>query len=271
MTVKSQFNITIVGDGPITLVLAHGFGSDQTAWRHHVSALSTHYRLVMFDYLGRGKSDISTYTARAYTSLRRYADDVLAIYDDLQLTDSIFIGHSVSAMIGALASQVQPERFRALVFVGASPRYLNDVGYVGGFERSDLNTLFKAMSDNYLGWANGFAPIAMGNPDRPELGREFAATLSAMRPDIAQSVAQVIFQTDFRGELANFRHPILILQSNQDAFVPVEVGDYLAANLPDSQIIHLNAVGHFPHLSAPDEVSKAIRTFVTRVLPRTEV
>ena len=260
--ILQKFNVNVVGSGDTTLVLAHGFGSEQQAWQHQIAAFQTHYRIVLFDYLGCGKSDISNYNPLRYNSLDRYAEDVLEIYEALDLKDTIYVGHSASAMIGMLASRKAPSRFRNLIFVSGSPRYLNDEGYFGGFEQSDLQTLYSAMAVNYLGWANGFAPVAMGNSQHPELGREFARTLSAMRPDIAQSTARVIFEVDMRAELSSIQHPVLILQSNNDIIVPMSVGEYLARHSPGSHLVVLNAEGHLPHVSSPDQVTQAIQDFI---------
>lgn len=263
INIIQKYNVNVIGSGDTTLVFAHGFGSEQEAWRHQIAAFQAEYRIVLFDYLGCGKSDISDYNPLFYNSLARYAEDVLAIYAALDLKNTIYVGHSVSGMIGMLASQKAPSCFRDLVFVSSSPRYLNDGDYMGGFELSDLKTLYAAMAANYLSWANGFAPIAVANSQQPELGREFARTLGGMRPDIAQSTARVIFETDMRTELACIQHPSLILQSTNDVIVPPNVGDYLAAHCPNSRLVTLNAEGHLPHFSSPDEVTRAIWDFVT--------
>jgi sigma-B regulation protein RsbQ len=260
--ILQKYNVNTIGSGNTTIVFAHGFGSDQSAWRHQIEAFQSQYRIVLFDYLGCGKSDVSGYNPLYYNSLARYAEDVLAIYAALDLKDTIYVGHSVSAMIGLLASKKAPSRFRDLIFVSASPRYLNDEDYKGGFEPSDLKTLYAAMAENYLSWANGFAPRAMGHAEQPELGREFARTLSGMRPDIAQSIARVIFEADLRADLASLQHPSLILQSTHDVIVPPSVGHYLAAHCPASRLVMLNAEGHLPHFSSPDEVTGAIRDFI---------
>lgn len=258
-----KFNVNILGSGQSTLVFAHGFGSDQTAWRYQMAAFQADYRLVVFDYLGCGAADSSDYNPLDYNSLQRYAEDLLAIYAALGLTDTIFVGHSVSAMIGMLASQAQPTWFRKLIFISASPRYLNDDAYTGGFEERDLHILYETMAANYLGWANGFGPLVVGKAAAPELGQEFANTLSAMRPDIAQSTARVIFESDLRAEIARIQHPVLLLQAANDIAVPMAVGNYLAAHIPRSQLVILKAEGHFSHVSAPTEVAQAIRTFIT--------
>lgn len=260
--IRKTFNIHTSGTGTPTLVLAHGFGSDQTAWRHQSKVLGQAHRLVLFDYLGCGQSDISYYSPRLYNSLDRYAKDLLTILEALELREVVFVGHSVSAMIGMLASLAAPERFLKLVFVGASPRYLNDEGYFGGFETKDLENLYQAMADNYLAWANGFAPGVIANEGRPELGKEFTQSLGNMRPDIAQSAARVIFESDCRERLPEVKHPVLILQSSSDPIVPIQVGEYLSENIPNGQLVVIDAEGHMPHLCAPERVTAAIQNFL---------
>lgn len=258
--VLKRNNVEVLGEGKQTIIFAHGFGSDQTAWRHQVQAFQSDYRIVLFDHVGAGKSDMSAYSPRRYSSLYSYAEDLLELCRELNLAQTILVGHSVSGMVSLLAALIDPNRFSQLIFVGASPRYVNDAAthYIGGFEQSDLDALYDAMSSNYYAWVSGFAPIAMGNPDRPELATEFASTLSAIRPDIAQAVARVIFQSDHRAELSRLTVPTTILQSNHDIAVPLVVGDYLAQHIANARLININAQGHLPHLSAPDVVTHTL-------------
>ncbi|MBE9228994.1 alpha/beta hydrolase [Phormidium sp. LEGE 05292] len=259
-SIVQRNNIVTLGQGEQTLVFAHGFGSDQTAWRHQVAAFQSSYKIVLFDHVGAGKSDMAAYSPRRYSSLYSYAEDLLELCVQLKLSQVILIGHSVSGMVSLLAALIDPSRFKQLIFLGASPRYVNDrtTNYIGGFEQSDLDTLYAAMSNNYYAWVSGFAPIAMGSPENPELAIEFANTLAAIRPDIAQAVARVIFQSDHRSELSKLKVPAVILQSNNDIAVPLVVGEYLAKNLPQSKLININAQGHFPHISAPEVVTNTI-------------
>lgn len=259
--VIKRFNVRTVGQGAPTLVFAHGFGSDQLAWRHQVAEFSPRHQVVLFDHLGSGRADLGDYNPLHYDALARYADDVLSILDELKSQPVVFVGHSVSAMVGVLAALKRPEWFTALVLICGSPCYLNDGEYQGSFEPDDIHDLFRAMSDNYFAWANGLAPVVMANADRPHLGREFAASLSALRPDIAQSTARVIFGIDLRAELARVQHPTLVLQTVQDAFVPAAVGRYLAEHMANSRLAMLDAEGHVPHLSVPDDVNACLRRF----------
>lgn len=261
-SILERNNVKILGKGKQTLIFAHGFGSDQTAWRHQVAAFAPIYRIVLFDHVGAGKSDFNAYSPHRYSSLYSYAEDLLDLCAELKLTKPILVGHSASGMISLLAALVEPECFSKLIFVGASPRYLNDREYVGGFGRTDLDALYAAMSSNYYNWASGFAPLIMGNPDRPELAREFAKTLTAIRPDIAQAVARVIFESDHRQELPRLQVPTLILQPSKDPAVPLEVGRYMADKIRHNQFMPIDAEGHSPHLSAPDVVTKAIASWI---------
>ena len=257
-SVLKRNNVNQAGDGKQTLIFAHGFGSDQTAWRHQVAAFASNFRIVLFDHVGAGQSDFSAYSPRRYSSLYSYAEDLLDLCAELKLKQTVLVAHSVSGMASLLAALVEPERFSQLIFISASPRYLNDKNYIGGFEQADLDALYAAMASNYYAWASGFAPIVMGNLDKPELALEFAKTLSQIRPDIAQAVARVIFQSDHRAELARLNIPTVILQSNNDIAVPPQVGQYLADHIPQGRLIPIAAEGHLPHLSAPETVTQAI-------------
>jgi sigma-B regulation protein RsbQ len=260
--ILEKLNVNVVGSGEPTVVFAHGFGSDQTVWRHQVAAIEKRHRVVLLDYLGCGASDVSGYSPLEYRSLDRYAEDVAQIHEALGIQGTVFVGHSVSGMIGLLLSRARPELISKIVLVGSSPRYLNDVDYKGGFERRDIDVLYAAMATDYLSWANGFARLAMANGHLPELGEEFAQKLSSMRPDIAQSVARLIFEVDLRDILPEIRIPVLVLQSSHDVAVPKEVGRYLAARLPNSRLVELEAEGHLPHLSAPEQVTAALVAFL---------
>ncbi len=262
-SILQRNNVKLLGNGSQTIIFAHGFGSDQTAWRHQVQAFASDYRIVVFDHVGAGKSDFAAYSPRRYSSLYSYAEDLLDLCDELKLSQCTLIGHSVSGMVSLLAALVKPQCFSKLIFVGASPRYLNDREYTGGFEQSDLDALYAAMSSNYYAWASGFAPLVMGNPNQPELATEYANTLAAIRPDIAQSVARVIFQADHRADLLRLKVPTVILQSNNDIAVPPEVGQYMADKIPHGKLIPISASGHLPHLSAPNTVTSAIAACLT--------
>lgn len=264
-TILRKLNVQVYGESEPTVVLAHGFGSDQTAWRHQVDALSQQHRVIIFDYLGCGKSDVSAYNPLQYSSFDGYCNDVLALYEALDLNQTIFVGHSVSAMIGILISRQQPALISKLVFIGASPRYLNDGAYHGGFEQANLNAVYEAMAANYFDWANGFAPMVVGAPDRPELGQEFANSLAAMRPDIAQSTARWIFEADLRHELPFVQQPVLLLQTANDIFVPMEVGIYLSLHIPHNRLVVLEGQGHLPHLSMPNAITQEIQGFIAGV------
>lgn len=258
-----RHHVRLVGTGTQTVVLAHGFGSDQTAWRHLERAFLPHYRLVLFNMVGATSANIDHYSPHRYKSLHSYAADLLELLSALDLQQVIYVGHSMSAMIGVLAALSQPARFAKLILLNASPHYLNDGSYRGGFEPSDIEGLYAAMAANYHTWASGYASQAMGNGDRPELSAEFTATLSAIRPDVAVAVARLIFQSDHRADLAQLTIPALVVQSNQDVAVPLAVGQYLAHHIPRAELVVIAAEGHLPHVSAPAEVIRVIHRYLS--------
>ena len=244
------------------MLFAHGFGCDQHMWRHVAPWFEDQFRVVLFDHVGAGRSDVGSYDPLRYTSLSAYAEDVLELCRALELEDVVFVGHSVSSMIGALAAIEEPERFDKLVMVSPSPRYIDDEGYVGGFAESDITDLLDSLASNYLGWSSAMAPAIMGNPDRPELGQELTESFCRTDPDIARQFASVTFLSDNRADLQRVATPTLVLQCTNDAIAPVAVGEYVRDNLPDADLVLLDATGHCPNLSAPEETANAIATFV---------
>src|SRR3954452_12617879 len=248
------------------MMFAHGFGCDQNMWRLVAPAFAGTHRIVLFDHVGAGHSDTAAYDFGKYTSLDGYVDDVLVICAELDLTDVVFVGHSVSAMIGVLAALDAPDRFGALVLVGPSPRYVDDEGYVGGFSRDDIDGLLESLASNYLGWSSAMAPVIMGNADRPELGAELTNSFCRTDPDIASHFARVTFFSDNRRDLAGITTPALVLQCSDDVIAPNAVGEYVHAHMPTSRLVIMKATGHCPNLSAPAETTEAIETFI-RTLP----
>lgn len=264
-SIHKRNNVQVLGEGRDTLIFAHGFGSEQSVWRHQVAAFKDRYRIILFDHVGCGGSDLEAYDPRRYSGVHAYAEDMLELFAELKLSDVIFVGHSFSGMVGVLAALVEPRRFRQLVFVKSTPRLLDDPesGYVGGFTRAELDTFFNAMTSSYEAWASGFAPLAMGNPERPELGEEFTRTLSSMRPDIALALARMFFQYDHRLDLPRLKVPTLILHSGEDLAVPNQVGEYMARRIPLARMTTITARGHLPHLSAPEAVNRAIDNYLS--------
>jgi sigma-B regulation protein RsbQ len=261
--VRERQHVTELGpEGAPVLLFAHGFGCDQNMWRHVVPYFSQTHRVVLFDHVGAGRSDLSAYDPARYSSLQGYAEDVRTICTELGLRDVIFIGHSVSAMIGVLAANAQPDLFRALVLIGPSPRYINDEGYVGGFERADIEELLASLESNYLGWSAAMAPVIMGRPDDPQLGAELTESFCRTDPEIAKQFARVTFLSDNRSDLAAVTVPTLVLQCAQDVIAPVTVGEYVRDQLPNAELVMLAATGHCPNLSAPDETAAAISRFI---------
>jgi sigma-B regulation protein RsbQ len=263
--VLTRNNVTVGGrpDGR-PMVFAHGFGCDQNMWRFVTPAFEDEYRIVLFDLVGLGGSDWSAYDPARYGSLTGYAADVLEICRALDLTDVVFVGHSVSSMIGALAAVEEPERFARLVMVGPSPRYINDGDYAGGFSLTDIEGLLESLDSNYLGWSTAMAPVIMGNPDRPHLGAELTASFCRADPEIAKRFARVTFLSDNRADLERLKVPTLVLQCSDDVIAPASVGEYVHDRVAGSELVYLRATGHCPNLSAPEETIEAIRSFLGR-------
>jgi sigma-B regulation protein RsbQ len=244
------------------MLFAHGFGCDQNMWRFVAPAFEADHKVVLFDLVGMGGSDLSAYDPERYATLDGYADDVIAICRELELEDVVFVGHSVSAMIGVLAAARAPGTIGALVLVGPSPRYIDDEGYHGGFSRADIEELLESLQSNFLGWSSAMAPAIMGNPDRPELGAELTASFCRTDPDIAARFARVTFLSDNREDLATVAVPTLVLQCSDDVIAPTSVGEYVHREIPGSVFVELDATGHCPNLSAPQQTIEAIRAFL---------
>jgi sigma-B regulation protein RsbQ len=244
------------------MIFAHGFGCDQNMWRFVEPAFANEFKTVLFDHVGAGESDLAAYDRSKYSSLAGYADDVVEIGRELGLSDAVFVGHSVSSMIGALAAQKSPGMFGKLVMVGPSARYIDDNDYVGGFSQKQIEELLQFLETNHMGWSIQMAPAIMGNPDRPELGEELTNSFCRTDPEIAKSFARVTFMSDNRADLAQVDVPTLILQCSEDIIASREVGEYVHRQIPRSEIVFLEATGHCPNLSAPDEVIAAMRPFV---------
>ncbi|MEP7736764.1 alpha/beta hydrolase [Nocardioides sp. 31GB23] len=265
MTMISRHHVSVSGPRDAQpMLFGHGFGCDQTMWRHVAPAFSDRYRVVTFDHMGSGGSDVSGYDPSRYEDLHGYASDVLEIVRELELSDVVFVGHSVSSMIGALAAIAAPERFDALVMVSPSPRYIDDIDYRGGFAREDIDELLEALASNYLGWSSAMAPVIVGNPDRPALGEELTASFCRMDPEIARQFATTTFLSDNREDLPKVAVPTLVLQCSRDAIAPTRVGRYVADSVPDATFVQLAATGHCPNLSAPEETIAAIDDFLRR-------
>ena len=248
--------------GARPLLFAHGFGCDQRMWRLVAPAFEADHRVILFDHVGAGRSDLSAYDPQRYRSLAAYADDVVELCRALDVTDAVFVGHSVSAMIGVLAAIRAPGRIGALVLVGPSPRYIDDDDYSGGFSRADIEELLESLESNFLGWSGAMAPVIMGNPDRPELGEELTNSFCRTDPDIAAQFARVTFLSDNRTDLAAVDVPTLVLQCSNDAIAPQAVGEYVHQAIGGSAYVLLDATGHCPNLSAPEATTAAIRAFL---------
>ena len=262
MTTRNRHHVTIAGEGPTTLVFAHGFGCDQNMWRLMAPAYEDRYRTIRYDLAGSGKSDLSAYDRVRHGTLQGHADDLIEVVREFAQGPAVMVGHSVSAMIGLLAGIKAPELFQAHVMLGPSPCYINDGDYVGGFTSADIDSLLETMEGNYLGWSSTMAPAIMGAPERPELAEELTNSFCRTDPEIAAHFARVTFLSDNRADVPKLDAPALILQCSEDLIAPRAVGDYLARTLPNPTLRVIDNVGHCPHLSAPSQSMDAMDEFL---------
>ncbi|MEV0649093.1 alpha/beta hydrolase [Phytomonospora sp. NPDC050363] len=271
MDLRRRYNLTVTGpdDGP-TVVLAHGFGCDQNLWRLVAPILAEDFRVVMFDHVGSGRSDVSAWSAERYGGLEGYAEDVRELCRGLGMGPVVFVGHSVSASIGVLAAVAEPELFAGLVMLAPSPCFIDDpsTGYRGGFTAGDIDELLESLDSNYLGWSATMAPVIMGNPDRPELGEELTNSFCRTDPAIAQVFARATFLSDNREDLSGVTVPTLVAECAYDAIAPREVGAFVHGRITGSELVTLDATGHCPQLSEPEATAAAISAFAARITGR---
>ena len=265
MSTQNRHNVTVEGDSAATMVFAHGFGCDQTMWRLLAPHFKGRYRTIMYDLSGSGRSDLGSYDRARHGTLQGHADDAIEVIREFAVGPVIFVGHSVSAMIGMLANISAPDLFHSQVMVGPSPCYINDADYVGGFSREDIDGLLEALESNYLGWSSTMAPAIMGAADQPELAVDLTNSFCRTDPEIAKHFARVTFLSDHRNELPRLAAPTLILQCSDDIIAPRSVGEYMHRSLPKSTLRIIDNVGHCPHLSAPSASLSAIEEFLAAV------
>ncbi|HYO61855.1 MAG TPA: alpha/beta hydrolase [Actinomycetota bacterium] len=264
MGARERNNVRVTGpERGQPMMFAHGFGCDQNMWRFVTPAFERDHRVVLFDHVGSGCSDLSAYSRDKYASLHGYAGDILELCRELDLEDVVFVGHSVASMMGVLAAAAEPERFASLILIGPSPRYIDDGPYETGFSRADIDGLLDALDSNYLGWSRKMAPLIMGNPERPELGEELTNSFCRTDPEITRHFARVTFLSDNRSDLEKVDVPTLILQCSEDAIAPRAVGEYVHRHIPRSELVLMRATGHCPNLSAPEETVAAITSFLS--------
>jgi len=262
MSAIKRNNVVINGNGENVIMFAHGFGCDQNMWRYVYPAFQDNYTTVLFDHVGAGNSDLSAYSFQKYDELEGYAEDIVEIAKELNIKDAVFVGHSVSAIMGLIAANKAPDIFKSLILIGPSPSYINQGDYIGGFSSSEIDELLESMNNNHLGWSMAMAPVIMGNPEREELGKELANSFCKTDPEIAKHFAKTTFLTDKRDILQHTRVPVLILQCSNDIIAPLEVGHYMHKQIMNSKLVVMKATGHCPNLSAPEETIAAIRSFL---------
>jgi sigma-B regulation protein RsbQ len=260
--ILSRNHVNLLGEGSQPIIFSHGYGCDQNMWRFITPAFEKEYHIILFDHVGSGKSDENQYDFTKYNSLEGYAEDVIELIEELALEKVIFVGHSVSSMIGLLSAAKRPDLFQSLVMVGPSPCYINNGDYYGGFSEQDIDELVETLESNYLGWSSFITPVIAGNPDKPEFAEELHNSFCRMNPNIAKHFAKVTFLSDNRMDLSTVSIPTLVLQCHPDAIAPVKVGEYVYQNLQNGSYIQLDASGHCPHLTAPEQTIKAIKAYL---------
>ncbi|MFN2431081.1 MAG: alpha/beta fold hydrolase [Cryomorphaceae bacterium] len=262
--VRTKNNVNVLGEGTQPMVFAHGYGCDQNMWRHLVPAFSADYKIVLFDHVGSGNSDESVYDFKKYNNLKGYADDVIELLDELEMKNAVFVGHSVSCIIGVLAAAKRPDLFNKLILIGPSPCYVNKGDYHGGFSQEDIDELVETLESNYLGWSSFITPIIAGDTEQPEVSEELHNSFCRMNPKIAKHFARVTFTGDNREDLKRVSTPSFVIQSDPDTIAPVEVGEYVCDQIPDARIEVLHSPGHCPHLTAPEKTIDAIKSYLKK-------
>lgn len=263
--VLSRNNVNVLGRGDQVIVFGHGLACDQRVWNNIISDFTDDYKVVLYDYVGAGNSDLSFFNLDRYSSLSGYALDLMEILESLNVKDVIFVGHSVSAMVGVLASIKKPDLFSKLILVGSSPRYLNSAdAYIGGFEQSDIDELIDLMEVNFNGWATLAASMFMNNPDRLALSENLSKAFKKEDAVIVKNFAEVVFLSDHRKDLPQVSVPSLIMQCSEDSIVPLETAKYLHKNLKGSELVVMKATGHYPQLSYPKETVEVIKDYLSK-------
>ncbi|MBV2179900.1 MAG: alpha/beta hydrolase [Castellaniella sp.] len=264
MSRSEQLQLTFTGKGGQTLLLGHGFGCDQTVWAPIREGLNAAYRVASYNLAGSGPQGDQAYDADIHDHVFGYADDLLTILDEQQAGPVVYIGHSFSAMIGLVAAAARPQAFDRLILLQGSPRYLNDIDYVGGFEPHQLEAIQQAMDASFFSWASGFTPLMLG-PDRHDDDvAKFTETLFLMRPDIASNMLRMIFESDQRAVLPRVGAPVHLVHSHSDIAVPTETAYWLHEHLPGSTLDFLDLEGHIPHLTQPGIVMDALKKILGR-------
>jgi len=263
--ILTRNNVKILGEGRQVIMFAHGFGCAQSSWKFITDAFLKDYKVILFDYVGSGDSDLNQYDKQKYSTLEGYACDVIDIIEALELTDIIFVGHSVSSMIGMIAALQIPEAFKKLIFIGPSPRYLNDGEYIGGFNANDIETIFEHIAEDYVGWSKQLAPVVMDTPSKPELSDFLQECFEATAPSVALAFAMATFKADYRDKLKNLEVPSLTLQSSNDIMAPLSTGEFINKNTPENFLVVMKATGHFPHISEPEETIREIKDFIEEI------
>ncbi|KAI4380688.1 hypothetical protein MLD38_006851 [Melastoma candidum] len=273
---SETMNARILGTGTETLVLGHGFGVDQSIWDKIFPSLVGRYRVVLFDWFFSGTvKDPNLFDPKKYCSYYPYAEDLISLLDEMGLKNVILIGHSMSAMIGCIASVKRPELFEKLVLVLASPRYLNTEDYEGGFDAAAVDGMIASIESDYNLWATSF-PHAVVDAKDPASVSRFSEYLLKMRPEIVPSLVRDIYYADYRDVLENVTAPCALVQVEKDIVVPTSVAHFMQEKIGggkskmETTLEMIKGVGHFPMLTEHEELLGALGRILGFDLERPE-
>ncbi|KVI11628.1 strigolactone esterase D14 [Cynara cardunculus var. scolymus] len=252
-SLSTTMNARIMGSGKETLVLAHGYGGDQSVWDKLLPQLTQTYQVLVFDWSFSGaiKDPNTLFDPLKYSTYDAFSDDLIALLEELNLDSTVFVGHSMSGMIGCIASIKKPHLFTNLILVASSPRYVNSEGYEGGFDITYIEQLFSSIESNYDEWASGFPSVVIDKNDQESV-KKFEKILKRMKPEIALSTAKTVFLSDHRDILEKVVIPCTIVQTTNDIVVPIQVVEYMKKMIRGESVVEMiNTDGHFPQLTAP--------------------
>ncbi|MBE7941559.1 MULTISPECIES: alpha/beta hydrolase [Ramlibacter] len=259
---RQRFNVTVHGDGPVTLLFVHGLGCNQSMWRFVAPHFEDRFRVVMMDLMGCGRSDWSAWEPGRYATLDGHAQDLIAVAQAFAGPHTVLVVHSVATMIGLLADLKAPPLFAAHAMFAPSPCYLNEGGYTGGFERETLAALLEMLDNDGATFAGRMAPVIMGESHPPGYAREIEDAFCATLPEAFRQFARATFEGDFRARLPQLVKPVLVLQCTEDVVAPRSVGEYMATTLPDARLVLVPTQGHVPQMADPTRCIQALEDFL---------
>ena len=255
-------NVRVLGqaDGP-ALVLVQGFGCDQVIWDRMLPWFTGSYKVVLLDHAGTGGADPAAYDPVKYAELDGYMRDLQEVLEVLDLQDATVVGHSIAGSM-ALAAAAEDPRIGRLVLLCTSARYLNDGGYLGGFDPKDVDKVLTAVELNYPLWAAAAASAVTSAPGSSAISSELTTRLCRLQPEYVHDFLAMAFAMDIRPVLPRISTPALLLQTPGDPLTPAAASEYLRDHLSTSTFQALDSYGSMPHITAPQATAEAILTYL---------